>query len=131
MSNSVLYAVNSNTQTLPIGSTINFGNIVRRYGCNCNLSGGNVVLKGTGYYNINTNFSFVAGGAGTATIALYKDGVAIPGAFASRATAEAGAYVMSIPAIVRQTCCCDSQITAVVTGVATTLNNATITVVKE
>lgn len=56
MSKSVIYANNSSTQTtVATGSIINFGSIVRRYGCNLNLSGGNVVIDGSGYYDVDVN----------------------------------------------------------------------------
>lgn len=126
---SAIYAANTNGQTLAVGSTINFGTISRRYGNNLNLSGGNVILLGAGYYDIDTNFTFLAA-AGTATITLYRDGVAIPGATASITTAANGTYSISIPAIIREFCCKEAVITAVITGVAVTMNNAAIAVEK-
>lgn len=126
---SALYGANTSAQTLAVGSTINFGTISRRYGSNIGLSGGNVTVMGSGYYDLDTNFTFLAA-AGTATITLYKDGVAIPGATASITTAANGTYNMSIPAIIRQVCCEESTITAVITGVAVTMNNAAIAIEK-
>lgn len=82
MSKSIVYAANTNTQVVEAGNVINFGNVVRKYGCNCNLSVGNVEVRGSGYYDVDTNFT-LASTAGTVTITLYKDGVAIPGATAS------------------------------------------------
>lgn len=130
MSKSVLYSANTNSQTVAINGIINFGTIIRRYGCNCNLSGGNAVISGTGYYNIDTAFTFTASDAGTAVITLFNDGVAIPGATVSFTTAANSIYAVSIPAIIRQMCCCNSTITAIVTGVAGTVNNASILVSK-
>lgn len=126
---SALYAANTNTQTLAVGDTLSFGTPVRRFGCNTNISGGNVTLNGAGYYSINTNINFTAA-AGTATITLYKDGAAIPGATVNRTTVANTEFQVNIPAIVRLTCCCESTITAVVTGVATVIENAAITVEK-
>ena len=37
---------------------------------------------------------------------------------------------MCIPCIIRETCDCDSTITAVLTGADSTISNATVTVVK-
>ena len=116
--NSLVYAANNVSQAfVAAGTVINFGTPVRRYGCNCSVSGGNLVTHGSGYYYIDTNISFTAGGQGTATVQLYKDGVAIPGAIATLTTASATAYSVSIPAVVRDKCCCDSTITAVISGV--------------
>lgn len=131
MSKSVLYASNTSNQTLSTGDVINFGSIVRKYGCNCNLSGGNVVVSGTGYYNMDTIFTLTASAAGNAIITLYKDGVAIPGGIATFTMAAGDLCAVSIPAMIRQHCCCDATITAVLTGIAGTMNNAAIVVEKE
>ena len=81
MSKSVLYAANSNAQTTSeTGSIINFGSIVRRYGCGLKLSGGNVIIEDSGYYDIDTNFTVTPSSAGTLIIQLFQDGNAIPGA---------------------------------------------------
>lgn len=130
MSKSALYLANTLSQTLTVGDNISFGNIVRRFGNNINMSGGNVSLQGAGYYDIDTAFTFTAGAAGTAVIALYKDGTAIPGAIASFTTAADSVYTVSIPALVRTFCCTQSNITAVLTGVAGTVNNSAVKVVK-
>lgn len=125
---SALYAANTNAQTLNIDNTINFGSIVRRYGCNVHLSGGNAIVKGAGYYDIDTNFTFTAGDAGVAIITLYKDGTAIPGAVQSESVTAGSIYNFNIPVIVRSCCDCESTITAVLSGVAGTINNAAISV---
>lgn len=130
MSRSALYSANILSQTLAVGDNISFGNIVRRFGNNINMSGGNVSLQGAGYYDIDTEFTFTAGVAGTAVITLYKDGTAIPGAVASFTAAADSVYTASIPALVRTFCCTQSTITAVLTGVAGTVNNSSVKVVK-
>lgn len=127
---SAVYAANTSAQSLAAGDTINFGNVVRRFGCNCNVSGGNAIVNGSGYYDLDADVTFTAGGAGTAVITLYKDGAAISGATASVTTVAETTYAVSIPAIIRQVCCCESTITAVITGVAATVLNAAISVEK-
>lgn len=126
---SAIYAVNTAAQTVAVGEVINFGTISRRFGSNLSISGGNVTLSGQGYYNIDVNVGFT-GVAGDTTITLYKDGVAIPGAEVTITTEAAGEYAVTIPAIVRQFCCVESVITAVVTGAAAAVNNAAIRVEK-
>lgn len=130
MSRSLIYSANTVSQVLTSGSVINFGSPVRRFGCNLAMSGGNVVVKGEGYYSIDTNISFTAT-AGTATIQVYKDGVAIPGATATVTTAATTSYQVSIPSVIRQSCCVESTITVTITGVTPTVSNAAIEVVKE
>lgn len=132
MSRSILYAANTTAQTtVATGTVIDFGRIVRRYGSNLNLSGGNVTTMGMGYYDFDANVSFTAGGAGTATIQLYKDGTAIPGASATFTTESATRYAITIPFTTRDRCCCESTITAVVSGVAGSVTNAAINVAKD
>lgn len=130
MSKSVLYTANSNSQAVSVNGTINLGSIVRRYGNNVNVSGGNVTITGPGYYLIDSNFSFEADAAGVATITLYKDGVAIPGATESKTVAADSVYMASIPCIVREFCCNQSVITAVISGVPGTFSNAAMVVEK-
>lgn len=132
MSRSALYAANTGDQTIAVNGVINFGNIVRRYGCNTNMSGGNPTLSGAGYYAVDANITFADTAAGTATIQLYANGVPIPGAMAQITTGTAGVvHSISIPAIVRNTCgCLDNTITAVVTGVAIDVTNAAIEIEK-
>ncbi len=118
-------------QIVPVGGIINFGTPVRRYGCNLDMSNGNVVAKGTGYYNFDTNVSFTAGSSGDAVLTYYKDGVAIPGATVTFGVASGVNYALSVPFMIRQNCCCDAIITAVLTGITATVNTASIVVEKE
>lgn len=132
MSKALLYAVNENSQTIVVGDRVNFGSPVRRYGNNVNTSGGNVIIQGEGYYDIDATVTFVAGAAGVCTITLLKDGTVIPGATAVETVADGDTYTFAIPSCaIREKCCCESTITAVVTGVIGTITNATILVVKE
>lgn len=132
MSKSVLYGVNRTPQVIVVGDRVNFGEIVRRYGCDINMSGGNVMITGTGYFDIDANVTIVAGAAGIVTITLLKDGTVIPGAGASMTVAEGETYTLAIPSCtVRQKCCCESTITAVISGVIGSITNATIRVEKD
>lgn len=129
MGKSLLYASNTTSQSIVAsGSTLNFGTAVRRRGCNVGLSGGNVITKGADYYEISVNAVFTATAAGIEMIKVLKDGVEIPGATASFTTAESTTYAISIPCVVRNTCCCESSITVVASGVAGAVTNASIVV---
>ncbi len=126
-----LYAVNNASQTMTINGVINFGQLVRKFGQNINLSGGNVVLRGVGYYNISANFVLTANGAGPVVIQLYRNGVPIAGAVASMTTTATRVYTLSIPPVkVREFCCNEDIITAVITGDASTITTAAINVDK-
>lgn len=127
---SLLYAANTAPQALTVGGVVDFGSVVRRYGNNINLSGGNVVLSGAGYYDIDTNITLTTTTAGIAILTLYKDGVAIPAATASITMAAGDTYNVSIPAIVREKCCGDDTLTLVLSGITATIVSAGATVVK-
>lgn len=119
-------------QVVVAGDRVNFGDIVRRYGCSVNMSGGNVSVTQEGYYDIDTSVTFVAGAAGVVTVTLLKDGVIIPGAVASVTVADADTVTVNTPpCTIRQKCCCESAITAVISGVAGSITNATIRVEKD
>ena len=131
MSKAAFYAANTSAQTVvAAGSVINFGDIVRRYGCNCYMSGGNAVVEGIGYYAVDANVSFTGAAASTVLVQLYEDGVAIPGANATVSIAANGIGSVAIPTMVRQRCCVESTITAQISGLAGTVTNASVRVVK-
>lgn len=132
MSKAILYAGNSTpTTTVAAGTVIPFSTIVRRYGCNCNISGGNVTLNGIGYYNGIVNITYTGSAAGTVTVTVYKDGVAIPYANASATTAAAVINSISVPFVSKINCCCESTITVVVSGAVVDVTNASIAIEKE
>lgn len=130
MCNSILYAASTISQSLANGGTVNFGNIVRLSGNDIGISGGNIIIHNTGYYRIIADIAFTAAAAGTAVIQLYENGVAIPGATATITTAVDTTYSVSIPAAIRNKCCCDKTVSATITGVAVTILNSAITVDK-
>lgn len=127
---SALYGANTSEQALAVDGVISFGNIIRRFGNAVLLVAGNIVNTGAGYYDIDANFTFEGTATGTATITLYKDGIAIPGAVISHSTEADTVYNATIPALVRNVCCNESTITAVVTGVAVNVLNASVVVKK-
>lgn len=132
MSKSVLYGVNRNSQTIIVGDRVDFGSVVRRYGCNLNMSGGEVLVKGEGYYDVDASITFTAGAAGIATITLLKDGSVIPGASASMTVAEGDVVTLTVPpSVIREKCCCETTISAVISGVIGVISNATIRVTKD
>lgn len=128
---SLLYGVNTNNQVIVIGDRVNFGNVVRRYGKNIDMTGGEVFINGEGYYNIDASVTFAGTGAGDVTVTLLRDGAIIPGAGATATLAAAGTITLTLPpCVVRQKCCGESTITAVITGLAGAVTNATIRIEK-
>lgn len=133
MSKALIYIANvgSNQTTLAAGSKINLGSVVRKFGCALKSSMGNPVAEASGYYTAYPNITFTTGGAGTVLVKVLQDGMEIPGATANLTVADATRYTVSFPAPFRTFCCKQSTITVEITGVATTINSASIEVVKE
>ncbi len=132
MSRALLYAANMTDQaTVAAGTVLNVGSVVRRYGNNIGISGGNITVMGVGYYNLDVMVNLEGGAAGTAVVTIYKNGVAIPGASAQRTVAADTIYNLTIPTTIREVCCCQDVITIEVSGVATTVLDVTVRVDKE
>lgn len=90
-------------------------------------------MTGEGYYEIEATVSAVPTEVGNVTVALYNNGVQIPGAIAYGAVSTAGnAVTLPITATVRQSCCCDSadNLTLVLLEGAGTITNVSMRVVK-
>lgn len=129
---SAIYTANSTATVTAVGSTIPFGSIIRRFGQNIDLSGTAINICGRGYYDVDISVTANATAAGTVTVTLFKDGVAVPGATASATAPAAGDAVnLSIEALVREMCCDNtSTLTLVLTGAAATVTNVAAVVEK-
>lgn len=129
---SAIYTANSTATVTAVGSTIPFGSIIRRFGQNIDLSGTAINICGRGYYDVDISVTANATAAGTVTVTLFKDGVAVPGATASATASAAGDAVnLSIEALVREMCCdSTSTLILVLTGAAATVTNVAAVVEK-
>lgn len=130
--NSLIYTANSEAAAIPVGGMVPLGTVVRRFGCNCQLSGNGIVCQGNGYYKVDADVVLTPTAAGTVTVTLLSDGVPVPGATAS-ATVAAAATTVTLPidTVVRNRCCDDSQtLTLQVTGAASALVNVAVVVEK-
>ena len=126
---SALYAAMQTPTAVAVDGVIPLGSLIRRYGCDVALNGNAVNITGAGYYDVDASVTVSPAAAGTVTITLYKDGVAVPGATASETAAANGTVDISIPALVRQVCCAaGSALTLVLTGAAATVNNVALRV---
>jgi hypothetical protein len=129
---SAIYTANTTPTTITLTTAqptavLPLGTVVRRFGKNIQLSGNGILLNGEGYYEDNTSVTLTPVTAGDYTVALFRDGVAIPGA-RQTVTATAGASItFNIPAIVRLQCCDSSATIQAVVSTAATLP-ATISV---
>ena len=106
MSRSLIQVVNQSVQAVAENSIISLGSTQRRFGCNLRLSGNGIEVNGDGYYVVDCDASIAPTEAGPVTIALYTNGVQIPGAIAYGSVSTAGNTVsLCINTTIRQSCC--------------------------
>ena len=129
---SLIYTAMQTPTDVAVNGIIPLGTIVRRYGCNCNLNGNGIAINGQGYYDVDVSVEAVPDAAGTVTVQLLKDGVAVPGATAAATVAAvANTVTLAFPATVRLGCCSTgSVLTLLLTGAASTVNNVAARVEK-
>jgi hypothetical protein len=104
------------------------GTTIRRFGCNLRLSGNGIEVDGAGYYTFDATVTVAPTAAGTVTVALYKDGVQIPGAVASSVGTAGDPVTLPIVTTIRQGCECDgaSNVTLVLTAGPGTVSNVSL-----
>ena len=132
MSKSAIYTTNTTAPTIAVDGIIPVGTTTRRYGCNIRQDGNAITLCGQGYYLVNVSATVTPTAAGTFSVTAQKDGVAIVGATGSETVAAvSNAANISITAIVRNACGCDSSILSfILGGVAAVVDNFAVNVYK-
>lgn len=126
---SAIYTAMQTPTGVAVGGVIPLGSLIRRYGRDLELNGNAVNLTGAGYYDVDASISVAPIAAGTVTVSLYQNGVAVPGASASAALAEGTVSDLNVTALVRQVCCAaGSALTLVLTGAASTVSNVALRV---
>lgn len=116
-------------------ATLPLATVVRRRGCDINLSGNSVAITdcGSNYYLVNITATFTAPVAGTVTLNLQQNGVNVTGATASTTITTENTEIrsLSFAAIVRTF---NNQgidsLSIVNSGVGATFSNIDMTVVK-
>lgn len=134
MSRSLIQVANQSTQAVAVDSILSLGSTQRRFGCNLRLSGNGIEVSGEGYYSVTADVSVAPTAVGPVTVALYNNGVQVPGAIAYGSVSTAGnPTTLSINTTVRQGCCCDSadNLTLVLLAGAGNIQNVSLRVVKE
>lgn len=133
MGKSLIQTANQSTQTVAANSIISLGSTQRRYGCGLRLSGNAIEVSDTGYFTVDATVSASPTAEGVVTVALYNNGVQVPGAIAYGSAATAGDNVtLPIVATIRRGCCCDSadNLTVVLVEGAGTVENIAVRVEK-
>lgn len=134
MSRSLIQTANQSSQSVAANSIISLGSVQRRFGCNLRLSGNAIECSGEGYYTVNADVSLAPTAAGPVTVALYNNGVQVPGAIAYGSVSTAGnSTVLPLNTTIRQGCCCDSadNLTLVLLEGPSTVTNVSMRVVKQ
>lgn len=134
MSKSLIQVANPSSQTVALNGIIDLGSTQRRFGCNCRLSGNGIEVDGAGYYAIDASVSVAPTVAGPVTVAIYKDGVQIPGAIASDSVSTANSPSnVAINTTIRLGCNCESadNLTLVLLAGAGVVQNVSMRVIKE
>jgi len=134
MSRSLIQTVNQSPQSVALNGIIAPGSVLRRYGCNCRLSGNAHEIIGEGYYKLTGSVTVEPEAIGEVTVVLFEDGVQIPGAIAS-GYASAANIPVTLPLVstVRMGCCCDtsSMITAVLLAGPGSVTNYSLRIDKD
>lgn len=132
---SLINVATTTSTSVLAGATLPLATVVRRRGCDVNLSGNSVALTdcGSNFYLVNVTATFTAPVAGVISLALQQNGTAVTGATASTTITTASTEVrsLSFAAIVRtyNSAGIDS-LSIVNTGLAATFSNIDMTVVK-
>ena len=131
MSKSLMQTVNTSSQTVAVNGIISPGTVTRRFGCNIRLDGNAQQLNGEGYYARTGAVTVQPTAAGIVSVALYEDGVQIPGAISSETAAAGDTITLPLEATTRLSCCkTNAQITCVLISGAGTVTNYTMRVEK-
>lgn len=132
MGKSLIQTVNQTSQVVEENGIISLGSVLRRYGCNCRLSGNAIELVGQGYYTIDVDVSVAPTAVGAVTVALFNNNVQVPSAIAY-GTGEADSPItLPISTTIRQMCC-DSvdSLTVVLLEGAGQVTNISVRVIKQ
>ena len=133
MGKSLIQTTNQQPQNVALNGIISLGSVLRRYGCNCRLSGNAIEVVGEGYYKIDATVSVEPTEAGNVIVALYNNGVQVQGAIAyGSVTSPTDPVTLPIVSTIRQGCCCDSadNLTLVLLEGAGSVTNVSLRIEK-
>ena len=134
MSRALLQTVNPAVQAVAENGIIAPGTVVRRYGCNIQLSGNGQEISGEGYYRLDGTVTVEPTAIGNVSVSLLENGVQIPGGIAS-GYASAADVPVTLPLVctVRKQCGCAgaSSITCVLTEGAGNVTNYSLRIAKD
>lgn len=133
MSRSLIQTTNQSSQNVALNGIISLGSVLRRFGCNCKLSGNAIELNGEGYYTIDATVTATPTAAGNVTVALFNNGVQIPGTLVTNSVTTVGnSTTIPIVTTIRQGCCdTAANISCQLLAGPGVVNNISLRVIKE
>ena len=133
MGKSLIQTTNQTAQNVEESGIISLGSVLRRYGCNCRLSGNAIEVVGQGYYTVDVDVTVVPTAEGAVTVALYNNNVQIPSAIAYATGAADSPITLPITTTIRQVCNCEGadSLTVILLEGAGQVTNISARVVKE
>lgn len=133
MGKSLIQTTNQTSQNVEENGIISLGSVLRRYGCNCRLSGNAIEVSGQGYYAVDVSVTVAPTAAGDVTVALFGNNVQIPSAIATVTAADGGTVTLPITTTIRQVCNCEvaDSLTVVLIEGSGVVSNISARVVKE
>ena len=129
---SVLEAYNSAAQTLTAtAAPLNLGATVTDTGCALSLNGSAVNVRAGGTYQIDGDVNVTATGAGTVTVQMYLNGVALPETLRTISVA-AGQYAISTRTAryIAPNCANVNSLTLQASGAGVTVDLTSVRVVR-
>lgn len=137
---------NFTTQNVPVNGIVNLGSVYRRYCKRINgvktfdFDGNNIVLQQSGMYHVTVTAVVSAPAAGNVTLALYENGIEVPGILSTETitTADTELRTLTIDyyVLVDSTCVLGNTavvqkaLTLVNDGIAATYTNIVVNVDK-
>lgn len=133
MSRSLIQVANQSPQTVDVEGIISLGSVQRRFGSNLRMSGNAIEANGAGYYDITGSVTVSPTAAGVVTVAVFNNGVQIPGVTASSyvTTAENPVALPLVGTIRQMPCNGADNLTVVLVEGAGTVQNISLRVEKE
>lgn len=132
---STIYVVNNASVTVPAGSGIPVGGIVREKceSCGCyRVSGTTINVTKKGWYLVSVSATFTAPATGDVTISMLQNGVEVSGATATESitVADTQPRNISFTSVIRVNCCSPSTLSFEVSGSGATITNFATAIVK-
>ncbi len=132
MCETLLYTALTTDTPVVNGGIVPVGDTIFKTGCNIIQNGNTIKILGKGNFFVFAVATIAAASTGPITISLQQDGVDVIGGQSTITVAgTSDQTVLPIILPVRNLTCCGSTLSFVVTGADVTVDNMTVTVLKQ